>query len=91
MSRKSSVSTRRCTHSLRQRKCVEAAGLLFRPDFPWLGASPDGIVPLDNALVEVKRPFVCRDTSFSDAAKTSTFCLKSTSDGLCFRRKHAYY
>ena len=71
--------------------CVEAAGLIVRPDFPWLGASPDGIVPLDNGLVEVKCPFVCRDTSFADAAKTSTFCLKSTSEGLCLRCKLAYH
>ena len=54
--------------------CVEAAGLIVCPDFPWLGASPDGIFPLENELVEVKCPFVCRDTSFVDAEKTSTFC-----------------
>ena len=45
---------------------AQPSGLVIRPDYPWLGASPDGIILEGNGLVEVKCPFSCRSSSFEN-------------------------
>lgn len=36
---------------------VEESGLLIHPEIPWLGASPDGYLPISGKLIEIKCPF----------------------------------
>ena len=66
---------------------------MTHPDCPWLGASPDGVIQATNGLVEVKWPFMFRESSFEDvfSVQKSKFCLKLTPNSLCLRCKHAYY
>lgn len=72
---------------------AQPSGLAIRPDYPWLGASPDGVVADSYGLVEVKCPYTCRSSSFSSVCSSlkSKFFLRATSQGLRLRRNHAYY
>ena len=36
-------------------------GLVVNPDEPWLGASPDALLPEEGGIVEIKCPFPCRN------------------------------
>ena len=65
------------------------------PPVSHLGASPDGLVQCrccGHGVLEVKRPFSCRDCTFLQATEDNTFCLETTGDGhLTLKRKHAYF
>ncbi len=60
-------------------------GLCVHPDFPYLGASPDGVVECDccgRGVMEIKCTFSCRERSFSKASEDSpSFCLGMNEDG----------
>ena len=79
---------------------VHNCGLIIDPAYPYLGASPDGIVNCKccgRGLIEVKCPYLCRDSlSFEDASKQhapSAFCLQfNNNDGtFTLRPDHAYH
>ena len=66
--------------------------LTFR--YPFIGGSPDGL--LDDSVVEVKCPWVLRDSkpdNFSKLSKQqiSSFCSEKTPTGLVLKRSHAYF
>ena len=70
--------------------------LCVHPDFPYLGASPDGVVECDccgRGVIEIKCPFSCRERSFSKASEDSpSFCLGTNEDGqFQLKKNHAYY
>lgn len=44
---------------------VEECGFFVHPDYPWLGASPDGLVD-DDIVLEIKAPFGLRDKKGDD-------------------------
>ena len=71
---------------------VEASGLVLHPDYPHLGASPDGVVRCDCCglgVLEIKCPFSCRNKRFTEAIMTDPqFCLMNTST---LKTGHAYY
>ena len=66
---------------------VQPCGLFVHRDYPFLGASPDGLVFKDSQLVtvEVKCPYVLRDHKPTDVEKLTKqqkrnfFCVKHLS------------
>ena len=73
---------------------VTESGLIVNPQYPHLGASPDGIISCDccgSGVLEVKCPFSCLDKSFVDTCNDTTFCLGYTDNSFFLRKKHAYY
>ena len=79
---------------------VTECGLCLSPDFPYLGASPDGFVSCaccGAGVLEIMCPYSCRDKAFADAADESKFCLEKdpSSSGLLpqlrLKHDHAYY
>ncbi len=72
---------------------VENTGLHVNPEFPHLGASPDGLVSCSccgNGLLEVKCPYSKRQMSPADSCD-GDFYLKPTENGLKLARTHKYY
>ena len=71
------------------------SGLVVNEKFPFLGASPDGVVECSchgKFLLEVKCPYRCYDKSLSEAAEQSkTFCLKQENEITSLDKNHAYY
>lgn len=56
-----------------------------------LGASPDGLVTEENAIVEVKCPYSARDKTIAEACQLKDFCLQSDMTGtLSLRDNHNY-
>ena len=61
---------------------LSKSGLVVNTQFPFMGASPDGVLGCsccDNGVLEIKCPFSCRDKAFLEKAKDGAFFL------------HAYY
>ena len=49
---------------------ITAKGLVIHPEYPHLGASPDGYVKCSCCgcgVIEIKCPFSCKDRSFHEA------------------------
>ena len=77
------------THSSFQ---IKPAGLYVNPNYPHLGASPDGLVTCTccgDGLLEIKCPYSIRHTTPNSAG--NNFYLKHTSQGLKLSPSHAYY
>lgn len=74
---------------------VSDSGLNINPEWPMLGASPDGIVLCDccgKGVCEIKCPYTFRDCTLDEATKANkNFCLLMGTDGICLDKKHAYY
>ena len=75
---------------------VHDSGLLINPNWPFIGASPDGIVSCaccGKGTLEIKCPYCHRGDSIESAAsEDSKFCLQAASDGtLHLIHSHAYY
>ena len=72
---------------------VEEAGLFIHPQFPHLGATPDGILSCaccGVGVLEIKCPYCVRNEPLSDERKN--FCLQMTEDGeLRLSKNHMYY
>ena len=73
---------------------VQLSGLVINPEYPFLGASPDGIVSCDCCgigLVEIKCPYSHRHKPIELATEDSTFCWKEKSDKhLSLDQSHSY-
>lgn len=73
---------------------VRDSGLVLNETFPFMGASPDGIIECDCCLkgcLEVKCPFCKKDQYLSDAVE-SKFCLELNQNNmLSLKKDHAYY
>ena len=62
------------------------SGLVIHPQYPYLGAPPDGLVNCSccgSQVIEVKCPFSCVDHSFLESTNDSRFCLEHVHEG-CF-------
>ncbi len=70
-------------------KKVYSCGLFVNPKFPFLGASPDGLVEKENALIEVKCPYHAKDEKIT--AETVTFLENSDSGSPVLKRSHNYW
>lgn len=74
---------------------VSGLKLVVNPAWPFLGASPDGIMNCTccgNGVLEIKCPFACKNKSFLDASKErSKFFLCESNGKMTLDRTHTYY
>ena len=75
---------------------VADSGLHINENWPFLGASPDGLVFCEccgKGLCEIKCPYKYKDAMLVTAAADSSFCLKYDDNGvdLCLDTVHPYY
>jgi len=71
------------------------SGLVLNPEWPFIGASPDGVIQCSccgRRVLEIKCPYCHRDTSIFTAARDDPkFCLKETNGILTLDTTHLYY
>ena len=69
--------------------------MYINPKWPFIGASPDGIVKCDccaEGVVEIKCPYKHRESTIEYAAvNDKQFCLTTQGDLLHFSQSHEYY
>ncbi|XP_064472412.1 uncharacterized protein LOC135386434 [Ornithodoros turicata] len=75
---------------------VFACGFMVRPDFPWLGSTPDRIVydpeqTPAHGVLEVKCPWSKRATSLEDALQDKDFCIEVRDGKPHLKEHHEYY
>ena len=74
---------------------VTDCGLVINPQWPYMGASPDGIIECKccgKGVLEVKCPYSHREESvLSPALNDNKFCLKMDNGELHLSHEHAYY
>ena len=73
---------------------VSSSGLVVDATYPLFGVSPDGIIKCNCCgvgVLEVKCPFRCRDKSFQEASKESTFFLVDNSGNMAVDTSRANY
>lgn len=72
---------------------VKCTGLHVHPNYPHLGASPDGLVSCSccgMGLLEIKYPYSKRDVD-PRQVNDAHFYLERTAAGLLLRRYHDYF
>ncbi|XP_060848449.1 uncharacterized protein LOC132927890 [Rhopalosiphum padi] len=72
---------------------VQLSGLVIDTNFPYLAASPDGLVG-DHAIVEIKCPYTAKDSENSvDAVnnKLLSYCNITQENKLQLKNDHQYY
>ena len=81
--------------SLHQDFKVNDNGFIINPQWPFLGATPDGSVSCaccGMGVVEIKCPYCHRGETVETASQDKKFCLIKNSDGkLALDHTHAYY
>ena len=73
---------------------VKDSGLVVNCEWPFIGASPDGIINCSchgKGVLEIKCPFCHQESTIQSAAMDKSFCLKQSGEKLCLDKKHAYY
>ena len=74
---------------------VVQCGLILDPKFPFLGASPDGLVNCKcckSGVLEIKCPFSCKQKSFVELANDNpSFCLDDDNGSLTLKVDHPYH
>lgn len=73
---------------------VTTAGLHLHPEYPFLGASPDGLVQCDccgRGVLEIKCPFCLTKKDIYAAAEDKQFCLKNDNGTLRLNHRHKFY
>ena len=76
---------------------VDVCGIFLSTTFPFLGATPDGLVYTGTgvgnfAILEIKCPYKHRNSKIADAYKDSKFCLQlDSSNQPKLRKNHDYY
>ena len=82
-------------HKYHHRSChIDLVGLYMHPDYPFLGASPDGILcckDCGKSLVEIKCLSSKRNFSPSTALLLNNVCIRKQDDTIAINPKHAYY
>ena len=74
---------------------VRTCGLVVNPSFPWLGASPDGLVkdPSEKSvgLLEIKCPFTHRFSTVEEACSDTSFFATITDGQVTLKEDHKHY
>ena len=73
---------------------VHDSGLLINPNWPFIGASPDGVVSCaccGKGTLEIKCPYCHRVESLASAASDGKFCLQASSDGKHHHLTHSHF
>ena len=74
---------------------VIQCGLILDPEFPFMGATPDGLVNCkccDTGVLEIKCPFSCKNKDFAEtASENPSFFLNDDNGQLTLKKDHAYF
>ena len=73
---------------------VISCGLMINPKWPWLGASPDGLVIHGEKLsggLEIKCPYSKKNATILEACEDKTFFMQKTDEGPKVKDTHHYY
>ena len=74
---------------------VEDVGLMLNPKWPYIGASPDGMVNCDccgKGVLERKCPYCHKNEGIIEASNDKKFCVSQREDGSYYLdHGHAYY
>jgi hypothetical protein len=74
---------------------LSSCGLFTNPRFPYLGASPDGVITCDccgTGVIEIKCPYVARGKSPFDATLNGSIDCLEIINGQCnLKHNHSYY
>ena len=74
---------------------ISKIGLVLHPKYPFMGASPDGLIECKccgKGVLEVKCPYSCRDKSFSEKMEANNVFLEQSQEGnLELKKNHQYY
>ncbi|KAK7495255.1 hypothetical protein BaRGS_00013437, partial [Batillaria attramentaria] len=75
--------------------CAEKCGLFVNPEFPYIGASPDGLVKCTccgSGCLEVKCPFKHKLKTVRQACQEDkTFCLQFDQGKFTMKKNHRFY
>lgn len=72
---------------------VEQCGFVVNPDFPFMGASPDGLVSCKccgKGVVEIKCPYSTRLFTVDEYLQSDHSCFECVNDELELKKKHKY-
>lgn len=72
---------------------VRKSGLVINPNYPYIGASPDGVVSCEccgEGTVEIKCPYCLRDSTLTENVDSKS-CLENIDGELHLKRSHPYY
>ena len=74
---------------------VADSGLVINPQWPFIAATPDGIIDCKccgKGVLEIKCPYShCNEGIELAASKDKSFCLKNYEDSLHLDHGHGYY
>ena len=71
-------------------KKVLKSGFCIDPELPFLGASPDGFVEGEDAVVEVKCPYQARNRKITPSALKHIPFLHEVDGKICVKKTHNY-
>ena len=67
---------------------------MINPKWPWLGASPDGLIAQNGELlggIEIKCPYSKRHMLVSESCEDKNFFMVNTELGPTLKKSHYYY
>lgn len=74
---------------------IQESGLVLSPKYPFMGASPDGLIKCKccgDGVLEIKCPYSCRNKSFSHRMEEKGFFLEESDKGVTeLKLTHSYY
>jgi hypothetical protein len=73
---------------------LSESGLHLHPAFPYLGATPDGIIECDccgKGVLEIKCPYCKRGKALEEASEDTAFCLEKVGADLSLKKDHPYF
>ncbi len=70
---------------------MEKCGIFVDPELSFLGASPDGITDNGAGLIEVKCPYVGRDSAIQPGKNFPFLCKDESGEKFELRRTHNYF
>ena len=81
-------------HEHKKVKIDEQGWFYVSLDYPFIGASPDGIIHCEchaPRLIEVKCPFTHRGLSIENYSKQKNTCLELTENSVKLKKTHSYF
>lgn len=86
---KTEPESRKC-YEEKTKSTVLETGLMVNPSIPWLGYSPDGILPKKNKIIEIKCPVAGRTKPIKAFLQTLKF-LEISGENIGLKQNHKYY
>ncbi|CAI6374568.1 unnamed protein product [Macrosiphum euphorbiae] len=102
---KSSITSKEMTHGIENESLartrfqdltgmtVKLCGLFTDNEYPYLAASPDGLID-DNTIVEIKCPYTARDINSAKEAienKLLQYCIVNKEGNIKLKKEHPYF